>query len=676
MTGIASPQPATSRREAARNDVAAPKGGYAGKILDVNLTSRTVTTRETQPYVAEYLGGRALAARIAWDEMPAGIDAFDPAALIIIATGPLTGTLTPTTGRTVMASLSPRIYPRPWYTHSTIGGWFGPELKYAGYDAIIIRGAASAPVRLQISEGKAQIVAADDLWGVDARQTQLRLKKTLGSETQVLAIGPAGENRVRFATVQHSEENAAGHSGFGAVWGSKNLKAVTARGTGGVKVADPAGLLHEVLSFGKFQPTPSYMATLPPGAVKTRKPICSQACTLNCGVSNYGYLEDGRAVPGQCVGGLAWVADDVMAYTKYDGGGVKVPAARNFGLKKEAWLLELCNSLGLDVWFRLVMQPFFFRCVELGVTEIRGCAIRPDDRDWFEQFMHDLAERQGLGDLFAEDLLRAMDVLEGELPAELIALGRELEFGFGYPAHREGRFWDEEPLPFWVFSAMMYASESRDPTIGTHQSGMLLADWVLMDEPEALRKLSRVAETAWGLPDAFEPSFERKAPVAVWMQNQHLLIDSLPLCDFAFPQLTAPIEGNVAWRAIENPVGDLDFDRRVLRAVTGLDFTRAELTRIAERAFAIERSLLARAGRSRPMEESLAPHFKLPCRADGTSIDAAGFARLLDEYFAERSYDLALGWPEAEVLAALGLDGLIPEVETLRAAFGENRPGG
>jgi len=650
------------------------KGGYAGKILEVDLTTGRIATRPTLPYVADYLGGRALAARIAWDEMPASADAFDPDALIIIATGPLTGTLAPTTGRTVMASLSPRIYPKPWYTHSTIGGWFGPELKYAGYDAVVIRGAASVPVRLEITDGKARIVDAADLWGFDAREAQLALKQRLGSETQVLVIGPAGERRVRFATVQHSEENAAGHSGFGAVWGSKNLKAVTARGTGGVKVADPAALLHEVLGFGKLQPTPSYMATLPPGVADKRRPICSQACTLNCGVSNYGYLEDGRAVPGQCIGGLAWVADDVMGYTKYSGGGMEVPAAPNFSLKKEAWLLELCNSLGLDVWFRLVMVPWFVRCRELGISEIRGYPIKPADRNWFEGFMRDLAARQGLGDLFAEDLLRAMDALEGELPGELIALGRELEFGFGYPAHREGRFWDEEPLPFWVFSAMMYASESRDPTIGTHQSGMILADWVLMDETEGRRKLSRVAESAWGLPDAFEPSFERKAPVAVWMQNQHILIDSLPLCDFAFPQLAAPIADNVAWRAIENPVGDLDFDRRVLLAVTGLDYTRADLTRIAERAFALERSLLARAGRSRPMEEGLAPHFKLPCRADGTSIDAAGYSRLLDEYFSERGFDLVLGWPQPETLSGLDLAALIPEVEKLRTAAQEVHP--
>jgi aldehyde:ferredoxin oxidoreductase len=651
-----------------------PRGGYAGRILDVDLSTGRIITRSTLPYVRDYLGGRALAARIAWDELSSGIDAYDPAALVIIATGPLTGTLAPTTGRTVMSSLSPRIYPRPWYTHSTIGGWFGPDLKYAGFDAIVMRGAAAQPVRLEITDGAARLVDARDLWGQDARQTQLRLKQRLGQATQVLCIGPAGENRVRFATVQHSEENAAGHSGFGAVWGSKNLKAITARGTGGVKIADPQALLHEVLSFGAFQPTPSPMAMLPPGAAQKRKPICSQACTLNCAVGNYGYLEDGRAVPAQCVGGLCWVDEEGMSHTLYDAGGMRVPAARNFGLKKEAWLLELCNSLGLDVWFRLVMLPFFCRCLELGIDQIRGHPIRPDDRDWFEGFMHDLAHRRGLGDLFAEDLLRAMDALEGELPAELIALGRELEFGFGYPAHREGRFWDEEPLPFWVFSAMMYASESRDPTIGTHQCGLLLAEWILADPAEARLKLRRVAETAWGLPDAFEPNFDHKAPVAVWIQNQHMLIDSLPLCDFAFPQLTRPIADNVAWRAIENPTGDLDFDRRILRAVTGLDYSRDELTDLAARAFALERGLLARAGRARPMEEGLAPHFKLPCRADGTAIDAAGFSRLLDEYFAARGYDPQLGWPQTDDLERLGLHDVATEMAALRSKRASDVP--
>ena len=643
-------------------------GGWAGRILEVDLSTRRVSTRDTAPYCREYLGGRALAARIAWDEMPAGADAFDPEALVVIATGPLTGTLAPTTGRTVMGSLSPRVYPRPWYTHSTLGGWFGPELKYAGFDAIVLRGRSSSPAHLEITDGGARVADAADLWGRDARETQLDLKGRLGPATQVLAIGPAGERLVRFATVQHSEENAAGHSGFGAVWGSKRLKAISVRGTGGVKVARPDDLLHEVLNFGRFRPTPVNTATVPAAKRGRRRPVCSQACTLDCTVSSYGTTEDGRTVPGQCVGGLAWYSEHTMELTRYSGDGMEVPAARNFGLKKEAWLLELCNSLGLDLWFRLVMQPWFIRCRDLGVSEIHGYRLEPESRDWLERFMRDLASRDGLGDLFAEDLLRAMDALEGELPAELIALGRELEFGFGFPAHREGRFWDEEPLPFWVISAMMYASESRDPTIGTHQGGLLLADWILSDEALARRQLRRVSQQVWGFPDAFEPTFDGKAPVAVWLQNQHMLIDSLPLCDFAFPQLVRPIDNREQWQQMEDVIGDLDLDRRLLAAVTGVDYSREELTKIAERAFALERAMLARSGRARPMEERLSPHFKLPCRADGSSVDGPGFSRLLDQYFAERGYDAALGWPRPEQLSLLNLEDVIPALDAYRRA--------
>ena len=137
-------------------------GGWTGQILDVNLTTGEVRTRETAEYARAYLGGRMLAARIAWDEIPAGCDAYDAANRIIVATGPLTGTLAPTTGRTIMASVSPRTYPGPWYTHSTLGGWFGPVLKYAGYDAIVIHGQSPAPVYLDVRDGEARVIGAPD----------------------------------------------------------------------------------------------------------------------------------------------------------------------------------------------------------------------------------------------------------------------------------------------------------------------------------------------------------------------------------------------------------------------------------------------------------------------------------------------------------------------------------
>jgi aldehyde:ferredoxin oxidoreductase len=355
-----------------------------------------------------------------------------------------------------------------------------------------------------------------------------------------------------------------------------------------------------------------------------------------------------------------------MKYTQYSGGGVEIPPGKNFGKCEEVSLHERCNSLGLDVWFRAVMQPWFIRANQLGIQQIRGFPILPNDVVWFDSFMDQLANREGLGDIFAEDMLRAMDQLEGELPDELVDLGRRLEFDFGFPAHREGRFWDEEPLPFWVISAMMHISESRDPTIGAHQSSLLHAEFMLTDRELARRQFRVLSEKVWGYADALEPTFENKAPVAIWSQNQHMLIDSLPLCDFAFPQLVRPMSSLEEWRNAEDISGDLDIDLRLFAAVTGVHISREELSRVAERAFTLERAMLARAGRGRKLEEDMAPHFKLPCRADGTLIDEAGFSRLLDEYYSARGWDLESGWPQPDRLRELGLEEMIPELESLR----------
>ena len=641
-------------------------GGWLGQALRVDLTSGSISALDLIPYQERYLGGRPLAARLAWELIPAGTDAYDPENVLFIMTGPLTGTLAPTSGRTIMSAISPRTYPFPWYTHSTLGGWFGPELKYAGWDGIVLQGAAPEPVWLEIDDRGARLHPAGEMWGMDARACQLALKERLGSQVQVLCIGPAGENRVRFATVQHSEENAAGHSGLGGVWGSKNLKAIAVRGTGAVPVAEPEGLLREILALGTNVPTPMYANVAPAAVYEERSgPACSQSCTFNCGVGQYRRTADGRRSPAFCIGPV-WRRDGAMQETHYEGAGLRVPPSPNFDLDTETRLHELCNGLGLDMWFRLVMQPWLIRCVELGVEAIDGHPLRPADPAWFEAFMHDLAHRRGLGALLADDLMRAMDTLEDRLPAELTALGRELEFDFGFPAHREGRFWDAEPLPFWVISAMLHASESRDPTIGAHQSSLLLSNLTLADPEVARRQLRRLSEQVWGDPDALEPTFEGKAPVAIWSQDQHLLIDALTLCDFAFPQLVRPLGGREIWEQTDDILGDLEIDRRMLRAVTGMDYTREELTAVARRGLNLERALLARAGRDRSLEEGLAPHFGLPCRDDGTQIDAAGYGRLLDEYCAARGWDLERGWPLPETLADLGLADVTDEIERLR----------
>jgi aldehyde:ferredoxin oxidoreductase len=585
------------------------------------------------------------------------MDPYDPGNPIVIATGPLTGTLSPTSARTVMTSVSPKPYPIPWYTHSTLGGWFGPELKYAGFDALVIRGQAAEPVRLEIADGRVRVLPAGDLWGLGARETQLAIRARSGSQVQMLAIGPAGEHLVRYATVQHAEENAAGHSGFGAVWGSKRLKAVSVRGTGGVAVANPAALLREASGVGPGQispPTRFFRRVPGSNAEKASRPICSQSCRFTCLTSSYHHHVDGRRTPAVCIGPLRGTS-----HGRYSGGGIEIPGTPDFGQTATAELHELFNTLGLDLWLRSTLHPWLVRCAQLGIREIHGHTIAPEDAAWFAGFLEQMAARQGLGGLFADGALRAMDHLANELPEELVRIAREQEFAFGFTAHREGRFIDEEPLPYWVMSAMMYASESRDPTIGSHSSLLHLADIMLRDQASAAPQLRKLAIEVWGDPETLEPTFDRKAEATVWAQDQHMLIDTLPMCDFAFPRIVRDFQGWDEFLAADRIAGDLDLDQRLVAAVTGESYSRGQLTATARRGFTLERCLLARAGRDRGLDETLAPHFELPCRADGTAIGRAGFSRLLDEYYTARGWDLDDGLPRPETLAGLGLSHLM-----------------
>ena len=639
--------------------------GWVGKILEVDLSTWHISTRETSDYVDEYLGGRALAARLGWEFLggrpgqPA-VGAFDEANPIIIATGPLCGTLAPTSGRTIMAAVSPRTQPFPWYTHSTIGGWFGPELKYAGYDAVILRGRSPSPAYLRIEDGRARIENAAALWGKGARDTTIALKQRYGQRSQVLAIGQAGEHLSAYATVQHAEENAAGHSGFGAVWGSKNLKAIVVRGTGSVGVADPAALIREARGVGGEQLAPNAHAFAvlrhAPRGVGEKGPICSAACRFNCIVSTWQPAGHGRLVPAVCMGFVWWHHGDLSLY---EGDGLRVPAGVDFPDDVSARQHAMCNDFGLDLWLRTAVQPWLLRAQELGLKAVHGYPIHPEDPAWFTELVRQLAFRQGLGALLADGMLPFIERVEGEVPAELTALARHLDFGFGFSAHREGRLWDEEPLPFWVISAMMYVSETRDPTIGTHNALMLLADAMVEDRELARRQFRKLSEQVWGDPEALESSFEGKIPLTIWAQHQHVVIDSLPLCDFAFPQTLRPVPDWDEFATSDDLGGDLDIDLRLLRAVTGRVYTRADLDRIAERTLNLERMLLARAGRERKLEETLAWHFKLPCRADGTSIDSTGFSRLVSDYFAARGWDQEKGWPLPETLERLGLSELV-----------------
>jgi aldehyde:ferredoxin oxidoreductase len=209
-------------------------GGYTGRFLTVDLSSGQVGQMPVSDELAEaYLGGRGFIAKLLYDRLPRNIDALAPENEIIFATGPATGTMIPTASRIAVGVKSPLT---GTISASYMGGHFGPELKYAGWDGVIITGVSDRPVTLVIEDDKVELRNASDLWGKDTEETQKILSAQLGPEFKTAAIGPGGERLVRYANLMHLQ-HAAGRGGPGAVFGSKRLKAVAVRGTHGVKVA-------------------------------------------------------------------------------------------------------------------------------------------------------------------------------------------------------------------------------------------------------------------------------------------------------------------------------------------------------------------------------------------------------------------------------------------------------
>ena len=217
--------------------------GWVGTVLQVDLTHKIVSKVPTAKYNPElFIGGVGLNSKIFWDLGCPKVDAFDPGNPLIVSTGPLTGLFGPF-GKGEVCTISPQCYPDELFSYSEFGGMFPAKMKYAGYDSIVILGKAEKPVYISICDGEVEVKDAGDIWGLDAFKAQEVLMKN-EPEASVLVIGPAGENLSRIAIILNETKFAAGQGGFGAVMGSKNLKAIAVRGTGAVKVANPEKVME------------------------------------------------------------------------------------------------------------------------------------------------------------------------------------------------------------------------------------------------------------------------------------------------------------------------------------------------------------------------------------------------------------------------------------------------
>ena len=219
-----------------------PPGGYAGKILRVNLSANTTSVEEPdEKFYRKYIGGAGFIAHYLHKELKLGIDPLGPENKLIFALGPLTGVSLAGNDRNCVGAKSPLT---GGIIKSEVGGLWAAELKHAGFDGVIVDGKAEKPVYLWIHNGEIEIRDASNVWGKTVTESQQAIRDELGDrDIKVLTIGPAGEKLVRFANVMTGVKDAGGRSGMGALLGSKNLKAVAARGTMDIKIAHPAEAL-------------------------------------------------------------------------------------------------------------------------------------------------------------------------------------------------------------------------------------------------------------------------------------------------------------------------------------------------------------------------------------------------------------------------------------------------
>jgi aldehyde:ferredoxin oxidoreductase len=634
--------------------------GWTGRILRVDLSSGETATIDTTEYLP-FVGGVGIAARLAWDELSPGRDAFAPENPLFIMTGPLTGTLASGAGRVEVLGIAPQQRPSI-FSRSGMGGHWGPELKYAGYDGVIVQGQAPAPVYLWIDDGQVEIRDAAHLWGTGTYGTTTALRATHGAATRVISCGPAGERRSRIAVIQTETGNAAGQGGFGGVMGAKRLKAIAVRGSGGVRVARPQAFLDLCLGASPEDQRPGRRRRWQSREARKGQPgyrirkcgFCLSPCAHP--IVEHAVAADGArasSVARQCWG--------------YSGVTPQVdPVAR-----------ALTSDLGLNGWeITYGMIPWLQMCRQHGLIDaVAGVEIPvPDGPIGYladvapctSEFLHALvrtvAMREGaLGDALAEGTCyAAYSLFEG---AGVPFLDRIYPRHAGQTEHWGGHWGPGGTVywPWWLPPILQWCVDTRDPASdSTHQwtehVQFYLPESGPMRGPYSLERTRAICAQVYGNADVCDPAHtydppEAKAIPAIWHSHRGMIVNSLILCDYENTRVFSATSADGA--------ADTAIMAKLYAACTGHDLSERDLDRAGERIWNQLRAIDVRYfGRSRSVDESTIDGFLYPGKDDGVMLDRDKFLPLLDAYYALSGWDPATGWPTPARLAALGLPGV------------------
>lgn len=593
--------------------------GWMNKVLRVNLSLGTFAVEALRRDDArEFIGARGLGTKYFVDEVDATVEPLSPENKLLFVTGPLTGTLATSGGRYEVVTKGPLT---GTIAASNAGGYWGGELKYAGYDMIILEGRADRPVYLYIYNDQVELRDARALWGKRVGETTKALVEATDPEAKVACIGPAGENLVKFAAIMNDEHRAAGRTGVGAVMGSKNLKAIVVRGTKGVKVADGKAFM-DALRDGrdKLAANPVTSGGLPAYGTNVLVNIINAVGGLPTRNFQEAWFEGAEGISGETLAANHLIrAKGCMSCGSRCGRVTHVDGKRGEGPEYEtAWSFgSQCDVSDMKVVLRANLL-----CNELGLDTITmgstlGCAMELFEKGHIkkDETAMDLsfgngeaivalteatAYRRGFGDVLAEGSYR---MAERYGHPELSMSVKKQEMPAYDPRALQGM-------------GLTYATSNRG---GCHVRGYLTS-------PEVL-----------GLPQKLDP----------------LSVEEKPLWAKAFQDLTAAVDSAGLCLFITFALG-ADEVAAQLAAGTGLNYTAEEIVRCGERIWNLERLFNLRAGIG-PEEDRLPPRLlNEPIPFGPSKGQVCRLDEMLPAYYEIRGWDEE-GIPGAAKLAELGL---------------------
>ncbi len=642
--------------------------GEIGFNLEVDLTRGSIDRVETDPNDTRlYMGGLGTNAKIMWDRVPAETEAFSPDNLLIFSSGLLCGTAAPGSNRTIVSTISPQT---KLMAYSMMGGFFAPELKYAGYDKIILSGKSEELVYLWINNGKVELRDASHLKGLGATETSEAIRKELDDpDIQVAAIGLAGENRVFFASIEQGRSSAS-RGGIGAVMGDKGLKAVAVRGTKDINVADPVKymeLCDSVLKYIKFRGdhpiqgvppilqglgSPQEMAIVDEewhttnftwGNSRTRRKdfwtheieekwkqtqenvrtrlISCHNCPMKCGAT--------ISVPGlptymmKCYSKLTYT---MAAFSDLD-----------FGFK----IAQKATEYGVDGFSAPQAMAFGLELLEAGILTKEDFPGMPDDNEGrFYYLLEKMVRREGIGDYLADGTYWA---------ARRIGKGAEKY------DHNTIKKHEQLPLKLGMLNPVYYLMYSTGEKINITQiEGQFpqepaptrelreefVKDWFQVPD-EKFKKYYVDWEPRGEMSNPYYPTVEASCDIVDWMEKMHYIDDALGMCAglSSFP--------------LKPPYHIHNYPEFVT-AATGIKMTKDDVWKSATRTRTLMRALNVRRGLRRADDKPPEDHW----RKRFPDLEK----QLLDQYYKLKGFN-EHGIPTKESLHELEMDYVAEEFE-------------